>query len=221
MTATAKTRITLSDDHPIMLAGLRNLIESEPDFELVGEATNGNAALKLIREQKPDIAILDISMPELNGIMVARKLAEELPQVKLMVLTLHEDRAYLRQALDVGVRGYVLKRSAAENLVQAIRAVTIGGLYVDPAIVDRVFEKNVARGGRSAAVGAMPQLTDREGEVLKLTALGFTNKEAARRLDLGVKSVETYRARGLEKLGLKTRADLVRYASAQGWLSDV
>jgi DNA-binding NarL/FixJ family response regulator len=219
--SSAKTRITLSDDHPIMLAGLRNLIESEPDFELVGEATNGNAALKLIREQKPDVAILDISMPELNGIMVARKLAEELPQVKLMVLTLHEDRAYLRQALDVGVRGYVLKRSAAENLVQAIRAVVVGGLYVDPAIVDRVFDKSTARGGRLATVGAMPQLTDREGEVLKLTALGFTNKEAARRLDLGVKSVETYRARGLEKLGLKTRADLVRYASAQGWLSDV
>ena len=218
---TAKTRITLSDDHPIMLAGLRNLIEAEPDFELVGEATNGAAALKLIREQKPDVAILDISMPEMNGIMVARKLAEELPQVKLMVLTLHEDRAYLRQALDVGVRGYVLKRSAAENLVQAIRAVMVGGLYVDPAIVDRVFEKNIARGGRATTVGAMPQLTDREGEVLKLTALGFTNKEAARRLDLGVKSVETYRARGLEKLGLKTRADLVRYASAQGWLSDV
>jgi len=218
---TAKTRITLSDDHPIMLAGLRNLIEAEPDFELVGEATNGAAALKLIREQKPDVAILDISMPEMNGIMVARKLAEELPQVKLMVLTLHEDRAYLRQALDVGVRGYVLKRSAAENLVQAIRAVVVGGLYVDPAIVDRVFEKNISRGGRATAVGAMPQLTDREGEVLKLTALGFTNKEAARRLDLGVKSVETYRARGLEKLGLKTRADLVRYASAQGWLSDV
>ena len=218
---TAKTRITLSDDHPIMLAGLRNLIEAEPDFELVGEANNGATALKLVRDQKPDVAILDISMPELNGIMVARKLSEELPQVKLMVLTLHEDRAYLRQALDVGVRGYVLKRSAAENLVQAIRAVVVGGLYVDPAIVDRVFDKNVARGGRSASVGAMPQLTDREGEVLKLTALGFTNKEAARRLDLGVKSVETYRARGLEKLGLKTRADLVRYASAQGWLSDV
>lgn len=218
---TAKTRITLSDDHPIMLAGLRNLVEAEPDFELVGEATNGAAALKLIREQKPDVAILDISMPEMNGIMVARKLADELPQVKLMVLTLHEDRAYLRQALDVGVRGYVLKRSAAENLVQAIRAVVVGGLYVDPAIVDRVFEKNITRGGRAATAGAMPQLTDREGEVLKLTALGFTNKEAARRLDLGVKSVETYRARGLEKLGLKTRADLVRYASAQGWLSDV
>ena len=213
---TDKIRITLSDDHPIMIAGLRNLIQQEPDFELVGEATNGTAALKLVREQKPDVAILDISMPELNGIMVARKLTEELPDVKLMVLTLHEDRAYLRQALDVGVRGYVLKRSAAENLVQAIRAVVVGGLYVDPAIVDRVFEKNVARGGRSAAGSNMPQLTDREGEVLRLTALGFTNKEAARRLDLGVKSVETYRARGLEKLGLKTRADLVRYASAQG-----
>ena len=216
-----RTRITLSDDHPIVLAGLRNLIKAESDLELVGEAMTGNAALKLIREAKPDVAILDISMPELNGILVARRLAEELPSVKLMVLTLHEDRAYLKQALDAGVRGYVLKRSAAENLVHAIRAVVVGGLYVDPAIVDRVFEKNSSRGGRSAASTAMPQLTDREAEVLKLTALGFTNKEAARRLDVGLKSVETYRARGLEKLGLKTRADLVRFASAQGWLADL
>ncbi|MBI4276203.1 MAG: response regulator transcription factor [Rhizobiales bacterium] len=218
---TGKTRVVLSDDHPILLAGLRNLIEAEDDLELVGEAANGIAALKIIREMRPDVAILDISMPELNGIMVARRLAEEAPSVKLMVLTLHEDRAYLKQALDVGVRGYVLKRSAAENLVHAIRAVVVGGLYVDPAIVGHVFDKACARGGRPAAKTAMPELTEREAEVLKLAALGFTNKETARRIDVGVKSVETYKARGLDKLGLKTRAELVRFASAQGWLADL
>ena len=138
-----------------------------------------------------------------------------------MVLTLHEDRAFLKQALDAGVRGYLLKRSAAENLIQAVRAVLTGGLYVDPAIVDRVFMKSFKHKGRHDEKSLMPELTERETEVLKLTALGFTNKETARRLDVGVKSVETYKARGFEKLGLGTRAELVRYAAAEGWLTDI
>jgi len=216
-----RIRIVLCDDHPIVLAGLRNLIEAEDDLDLVGEATNGIAALKVIREQRPDVAIVDISMPELNGIVLARRLAEEMSSVRVLMLTLHEDRAYLKQALEAGVRGYVLKRSAAGNLVHAIRAVIVGGLYVDPAIVDRVFDAQSSRNRRSAIRSAMPDLTDREAEVLKLAALGLTNKEIARRLDVGVKSVETYKARGLEKLSLKTRAELVRYASAQGWLAGI
>jgi DNA-binding NarL/FixJ family response regulator len=137
-----------------------------------------------------------------------------------MVLTLHEDRAFLKQALDTGVRGYLLKRSAAENFVQAARAILTGGLYVDPAIVDRVFVNSSRRGRRPAGELSMPELTAREIDVLKLTALGQTNKETARRIDIGVKSVETFKARGMEKLGLKTRAELVRYAAAQGWLAD-
>ena len=218
---TAKTRIVLCDDHPIVLAGLRNLIAAEGDLELVGQAASGGAALKAIRELQPDVAILDISMPELNGIVLARRLADEAPSVRLMVLTLHEDRAYLKQALAAGVRGYVLKRSAAESLVHAIRAVMVGGLYVDPAIVDHVLEGRPARTGRAADRAAAPELTQRETEVLKLTARGFTTKETARRLDIGVKSVETYKARGLEKLGVKSRAELVRYALAQDWLGDI
>ncbi len=216
-----RARIVLCDDHPIVLAGLRNLIASESDFELVGMAPNGIAALKLICETRPDIAIVDISMPELNGIALARRLRDEVPLVKVMVLTLHEDRAFLKQALDTGVRGYLLKRSAAENLVQAARAVLTGGLYVDPAIVDLIFVNSSRRGRRPSAQLSMPELTDREIDVLKLTALGHTNKETARRIDVGVKSVETFKARGMEKLGLKTRADLVRYAAAQGWLADI
>jgi DNA-binding NarL/FixJ family response regulator len=218
MTATEKTRIALADDHPIVLAGLRNLIEAEQDLELVGEATSGLSALKLIRDARPDVALVDISMPELNGILLSRRLADECPSVRVMVLTLHEDPAYVKQALAAGVRGYVLKRSAAENLVHAIRAVLVGGLYVDPAVAKRMFEPKPA--GRAARDGA-PDLTERETEVLKLAATGFTNKEIARRLDVGVKSVETYKARGIEKLGLRTRADIVRYASAQGWLADI
>jgi DNA-binding NarL/FixJ family response regulator len=220
-----KSRIALCDDHPIVLAGLQNLIASDPDFEMVGTATSGLSALKLIVDKQPDIALIDISMPELNGIALARKLAEDAPSVRVMVLTVYEDRAFLKQALDAGVRGYLLKRSAAENLIQAARAVLTGGIYVDPAIVDRVFVNNAPRqgrnGGRNGDKLSMPALTERENEVLKLTALGFTNKETARRLDIGVKSVETYKARGLEKLGLSTRAELVRYAAAEGWLANI
>ena len=213
-----KTRIVLADDHPIVLDGLRNLVRAESDFELVGEAANGLAALKVIRDCKPDVAVLDISMPELNGIVLSRRLAGELPGLRILVLTLHEDRAYLNQAMEAGVRGYVLKRSAVENLVQAIRAVMTGGIYLDPAIAGRVFNDKRASAKLSVSKGAAPALTDRESAVLKMAALGFTNKEIAARLDVGVKSVETYKARGLEKLGLKTRAELVRYASGQGWL---
>jgi DNA-binding NarL/FixJ family response regulator len=215
---TGKIRIVLADDHPIVLDGLRNLIRAEPDLELVGEAASGLSALKIIREQRPDVAVLDISMPELNGILLSRRLAGEMPGLRLLVLTLHEDRAYLNQALEAGVRGYVLKRSAVENLVQAIRAVMVGGLYIDPAIVGRVFESKQVNKRLAARKGVAPALTDREADVLKMAALGFTNKEIASRLDVGVKSIETYKARGLEKLGLKTRAELVRYASGQGWL---
>jgi len=215
---TEKIRIVLADDHPIVLDGLRNLIRAEPDFELVGEAASGLSALKIIREQRPDVAVLDISMPELNGIVLCRRLAGEMPALRLLVLTLHEDRAYLNQALVAGVRGYVLKRSAVENLVQAVRAVMVGGLYIDPAIVGRVFESKQVNKRLAARKGVAPALTDREADVLKMAALGFTNKEIASRLDVGVKSIETYKARGLEKLGLKTRAELVRYASGQGWL---
>jgi DNA-binding NarL/FixJ family response regulator len=215
---TEKIRIVLADDHPIVLDGLRNLIRAEPDFELVGEAVSGLSALKIIREQRPDVAVLDISMPELNGIVLCRRLGSEMPALRLLVLTLHEDRAYLNQALEASVRGYVLKRSAVENLVQAIRAVMVGGLYIDPAIVGRVFESKQVSKRLAARKGVAPALTDREADVLKMAALGFTNKEIASRLDVGVKSIETYKARGLEKLGLKTRAELVRYASGQGWL---
>jgi DNA-binding NarL/FixJ family response regulator len=217
----AAIRIILADDHPIVLSGLRNLITAQSDFELVGDASSGMAALRLVREARPDVAVVDISMPELNGILLARRLSDEMPGVRVMVLTLHEDRAYLKQALAAGVRGYVLKRSAAENLIHAIRAVMVGGLYVDPAIANRVFDAVPQRGARQPGNINIPDLTERETEVLKLVALGFTSKEIARRLDVGVKSVETYKARGTEKLGLKSRAELVRYAAAQGWLADL
>jgi DNA-binding NarL/FixJ family response regulator len=216
---TGKTRIVLADDHPIVLNGLRNLIVAESDFEVVGEASNGLAALKQIRELKPDLAVLDISMPELNGIVLGRLLAKEAPSVRVLVLTLHEDRAYLKQALDAGARGYVVKRSAAENLVPSIRTVLAGGLYVDPAIAGDGLWRGPERAVQPNSRGL--DLTDREAAVLKSVAWGLTNKEVAARLGISIKSAETYKARGNAKLGLRTRADLVRYASARGWLADL
>jgi DNA-binding NarL/FixJ family response regulator len=214
-----RARIVLADDHPIVLTGLRNLIESESDFEVVGEATSGPEAFKLIRDARPDIAIVDISMPGMSGIVLTRRLSEEAQDVKVMMLTLHEDRAYLRQALDAGARGYVVKRSAATNLVAAVRSVIAGGIYIDPAIVNRVLS-------RSPATNQMPMseirdLTDRETEVLKLSALGLTNKEISHRIGVGVKSIETFKSRGLAKLDIRSRADLLRYASQVGWLEDI
>ena len=166
MTATT-SRIALCDDHPIVLNGLQNLIESEPDFEIVGTATDGLAALKLIAEKLPDIALIDISMPELNGIALARRLQQEAPSVRVVVLTVYEDRAFLKQALDAGVRGYLLKRSAAESLIQAARAVLTGGIYVDPAMADRLFVNSAPRQRRNGDKPLMPALTGRARTILR------------------------------------------------------
>jgi DNA-binding NarL/FixJ family response regulator len=213
-----KARIVVADDHPITLAGLRMLIEADPAFELVAEATSGPQALDLILAAKPDVAILDISLPRLNGITLARRLAKECPSVGIIALTSHEDRSYLNQALDAGVRGYVLKRSAPACLLHAVRGVLVGGLYVDPAVAGDRFPVS-RRKKRPAAEAA--KLTEREAEVLRFVARGLTNKEIASRLDVSPKSVETYRARGAAKIGIKTRSEIVRYASLRGWLADV
>jgi DNA-binding NarL/FixJ family response regulator len=213
-----KIRVTLADDHPIILSGLRSLIQAQPDLELVGEATDGLLALEMIKEQKPDVAVVDISMPDLNGLKVAQRVSQFLPSIRLIALTQHEDRAYVKQALDAGIRGYVLKRSAAENLVHAIRAVFDAGLYVDPAVAYRMFDDIPRRAGRQQSENAKA-LTGREIDVIKLVALGFTSKEIARQFDLSVKTVETYKSRASEKLGLKSRVEIVRFASTQGWLA--
>ena len=213
-----KARIVLADDHPIVLAGLRMLVESDRNLELAAEARSGQEALDLILTLKPDVAVLDISMPQINGVTLARRLTQECPSVKLIALTSHEDRSYLDQALGAGVRGYVLKKSAPACLLDAIRGVLVGGLYVDPAIAADVFP--ASRSKRRTAGGGANALTEREAEVLKLVALGLTNKEVASRLDVSAKSVETYRARGAAKIRAKSRSDIVRYASLRGWLSD-
>ena len=212
-----KTRVVLADDHQIVLAGLRMLLEGQPDFELVGQATSGAEALRVIKDTMPDIAILDISLPQLSGIVITRQLQDECPDVKVILLTSHEDRGYLTQALDGGARGYVLKKSASECLIDAVRGVHVGGLYVDPSMAGYLSDASRSRTGR-VGIG-LPGLSEREIEVLKLIALGLTTKQIADRLQLSAKSVETYRGRGCAKLGIRTRDEIVRFAVTQGWLS--
>jgi DNA-binding NarL/FixJ family response regulator len=213
-------RVILADDHPVVLAGVTSLLRSAAEIVLVGEATTGAAALEMIRERKPDIAVIDISLPELSGLELARRVAADCPTVKLLALTVHEDHAYVQRLLQAGARGYLLKRSAADELIRAIRAIAAGGVYLDPAVADKALTGSQGRAAAGAA-SSQEELSQREGEVLRLTAQGFSNKEIACELDVSVKTVETYKARASEKLGLRTRAEIVRYGAAHGWLDDL
>jgi DNA-binding NarL/FixJ family response regulator len=213
-----KIRIVLADDHPVVLAGLRNLLSSQPDFELVGEAQNGADALEVVTSQRPDVAILDISMPAINGLNLTRQLSEKCPETRVMILTFYEERGYVGQTISAGARGYVLKRTAAEHLLQGVRVIAAGGIFVDPAVAQS-FLSTQANPRRSYADGG-DSLTDRETEVLRCLALGQTYKSIAARMGLAVKSIETYKSRASAKLGLKTRAEIVRYATLRGWLSE-
>ena len=212
-------RVLMADDHPIVLAGMKALVAADPELDIVGEARDGRTALQLAKELRPHAAVLDIGMPGLNGLEVALAMRMEAPETRVVILTVHEDRAYLRQLLEAGVSAYLLKRSAAEELVRAIHAVADGGLYLDPSIAGKV----VGAGSRSAPrspLGAPAELSERETEVLQLLAEGHTSKEISSRLSISVKTVETYKARAMDKLGFKTRVDVVRYAASRGWLRD-
>jgi DNA-binding NarL/FixJ family response regulator len=212
-------RVFLADDHPVVLAGVKALVTAAEDLEVVGEAADGPTALRLATELKPDIAILDISMPGLNGVEIAEQLRVTCPQCKILALTVHEDRGYLRQLLDLGIAGYLLKRSAAEELVRAIRAVAAGGLYLDPAVAGKAMMGTPPRTAGSDT-GETVELNEREISVLRLTASGHSNKAMATELGLAVKTIETYKARAMGKLGFRTRVELVRYAVSRGWLSE-
>jgi DNA-binding NarL/FixJ family response regulator len=215
----ARMRIVIVDDHPIVLLGLRNLVAAEPDFDLIAEASSGAAGLSLIRTERPDLAIIDISMADISGISLAQQLKQENSSVQILAMTVHEDRAYVSAALEAGIRGYVLKRSVTESLIPAIRAVLAGAIFIDQSIVAPMLAPQPSAKPRKAGLSDGVVLTNRESEVLKLVASGLSNKQIAAELGIGIKSVETYRARGFDKLRLRTRADIVRYGLAHGWLS--
>jgi DNA-binding NarL/FixJ family response regulator len=213
----APSRVLMVDDHPVVLAGLKALVEADPDFEVVGNARDGRTALRLAKQLLPDVVVLDISMPEMNGIEVATALLAERPECRVLVLTVHEDRAYLRQLVEAGVCGYLLKRSASDELIRALHAVVSGGMYLDPAIAGKVVGR-AARGGAHPQPGQASELSERETDVVRLVAGGHSNKEISARLAISVKTVETYKARAMDKLGYRSRVELVRYAADQGWL---
>lgn len=210
--------IVLADDHAIVREGLKSLLNAQADMRVVGEAPNGQAALEIIRELAPHIVITDVSMPGLSGSELVAQLRENFPHLKMLALTVHEERIYLTELLRAGVAGYVLKRAAASDLVNAVRIVAGGGTYIDPALAGTVVTGFLDSSSTDLAGGE--GLSDREREVVVRIARGFSNKEIAAELELSVKTVETYKARVAEKLGLHSRVDIVRYAARQGWLRD-
>ena len=211
-------RVFLADDHPIVLAGVKALVLEDDRFAVVGEAQDGVSTLEQVLRLQPDILILDISMPGMNGVEVAEAVLRERPACKILTLTVHEDRGYLRQLLRMGVSGYLLKRSASEELIRALTAIASGGLYLDPAVAEMAVAQSAPR--RLEGPIGVVELSQREMDVLKLTASGHSNKSVAAELGIGVKSAETYKARAMEKLGFRTRVEVVRFAVSKGWLAD-
>ena len=209
-------RVVLADDHPIVREGLKRLIDAQPDMRVVGEASDGEAAWRAAKTLAPDILVMDLSMPVLGGAEATARVRRDCPDVKVLALTVHEERAYLTQLLRAGASGYVLKRSASAELVQAVRAVAGGATYIDPSLAGALVEGFLD--ADAAARTSEPALSEREREVLLRIAQGFSNKEIAAELALSVKTVETYKARVAEKLQLRSRVDMVRYAAQQGWL---
>ena len=219
MNQAQKCRILLADDHRIVRDGLRLLINGQPDMLVVGEAADGKEALKQARTLKPDIVVMDLSMPELNGLQATQLLKSERPDLKIIALTAHEDETYLAQLCKAGASGYVLKRSAGEELIQAIGLVAKGGVYFEPGLAGKALIRQVTAAPEKQHPHH-PELSEREKEVLLRLAWGYSNKEVAGELGLSVKTVETYKGRIGEKLHLRSRTELVQYALRQGWLSE-
>jgi two-component system response regulator NreC len=213
-------RILLADDHPILRTGLRTLLEQEPDMQVVGEAGDGGEAVTLAQRLQPDVIVMDISMPGLDGLEATRQVRSLGLRAQVLMLTVHAQERYLFPVLKAGAAGYLNKTAVDTELVAAIRTVAAGGAFLRPSETRRLLEDFVVRAQAGVEQDGYDRLSEREREVLKLTATGFTAREIADQLYLSPKSVETYRARILEKLELRTRADLVRYALRRGLLTE-
>jgi two-component system response regulator NreC len=215
----SRIRLLIADDHTVLRAGLTMLLNAQPDIEVVGEATDGREAVEKARALRPDVVLMDITMPGVGGLEATKQICRALPKTKVLVLTMHDDESYLKQFLQAGAAGYVLKKAADTELTDAIRAVYRGDVFVYPSLTKALL--NDYLGTPSAAQKEEEEkelLSEREREVLKLIALGYTHQQIADRLYLSIKTVETYKTRLMEKLNLRGRADLVRYALSRGWL---
>lgn len=212
-----KWRILLADDHVVLRDGLTALIDAQSDMEVVGSASDGISAVQQTVQHQPDIVVMDVSLPLVNGVQATIQLQAAAPASRVVALTRHSESAYVRQLLQAGARGYVLKQSASAELITAIRVVAGGGTYLDTVLTDRAVNFFVSTHTRSPN-NTETELSERETDVVRLTAHGFSNKEIATQLGISVKTVDTYKARAMEKLELHSRAALVRYALQRGWL---
>jgi len=212
----AKIRVLLVDDHAIVREGVKMILAKEPDFEVVGEAQDGRQALELVERMKPNVVVMDISMPEMGGIEATQQVKERYAGVNVIALTMHEDESYVFKLLRAGAAGYVLKRAAAQDLVQAVRAAAKGEAFLYPSVARKVVEDYLKRVEAGEERERYDGLTEREKEILTHIAEGLSNQQIAQKLYISIKTVQTHRAHILEKLGLHDRTELVRYAIRKG-----
>jgi two-component system response regulator NreC len=210
------TKVLIADDHAIVRAGLRVVLTSEPSLHLVGEAAGGYEAIEMVSDTQPNILVLDVSMPDLDGIAVTKKLKPLYPDLKILILTIHKDDALLREAIKSGAAGYILKQAAESELISAIQIVMRGDMYVDPSMLRSLIEEKSSP--TDVRHESVEPLTPRETEVLKLIVQGYTNRQIGKELNISVRTVEGHRANLSGKLGLRSRVDLVRYAREHGLL---
>lgn len=215
-----KIRVLLVDDHMVVRVGLKALIDAEPDMQVVGEAGNGAEGVEKTLALRPDVVVMDISMPEMDGMEATRRIRQEAPGAQVLILTVHAQEKYLFPVLKAGGAGYVLKSTVDTELLDAIRVVARGGAFLYPSATRMLLEDYVTHMQMGPVADAYDSLTEREREVLKLLALGHTAVQAGDRLALSPKTVETYRTRIMEKLNLNSRVDLVKYALARGLLAE-
>jgi DNA-binding NarL/FixJ family response regulator len=212
-----KSKVLLVDDHTVVRQGLKALFADEPDIEIVGEADNGREALARIEDLQPDIVLMDISMPGLNGIEATRQIRQSYPAVKVVILSMYANEEYVFQVLRAGASGYVLKQSDSMEVLAAIRAALAGGSFLSPPISRTVIEDYVQRAEARGRGGDLDLLTAREREVLQLLAEGLSNREIAEQLNISIKTVETHRSNMMSKLDVKSKTELVKYALRKGW----
>ena len=215
----SKIRVMLVDDHAMLRAGLQMAVNSQPDMEVVGQASNGREVLEQAQSCRPEVVLMDISLPDVGGAEMTELIRQEMPAVRVLAFTRHGDPSYLRRMLQAGASGYILKNADASALLQAIRVVAAGGAYIDPVLAGSLVETVINRGGGAGSTqAALGELTSRERDVLRLIAWGRSNKEIATQFGISIKTVEYYKAQAIEKLQLHSRTDIVRYALTQGWL---
>ena len=214
-----KLRVLIAEDHQTVRDGVKLLIDSQPDMEVVGEAGDGEVAIQEATRLMPDILLMDISMPNLNGLKATKRLRSVRPNIKILILTRHTDDGYLQQLIGAGASGYVLKQSAPTELINAIRTIAAGNAYLDPSLTRKVMGGYVNRAS-SMRGETKGELSDRETEVLRLISFGYSNKEIGAKLALSVKTIEAHKANAMRKLGISSRIDIVKYAILQDWLKD-